>query len=201
MRSKAESSRRSRRRTEPAVEDPQRAVLGAWDTNVRVTSFLFEVLPDDLWEAPVPGVPRKSIRTIAAHLHNSRRAWTRTLGRENGIAVPESVDRLRVRREKLLSVLPHSGAGIRALLELGLEHGGRIPAPPAYVWRNLPLDVAHVLAYFAAHEAHHRGQILLIARQLGRPLARETSGELWEWTRRSREAAAAPAAPRRAGRR
>jgi len=188
---------RPARRSEPTAVDPRQAILSAWDTNVRVTSFLFEVLPDDLGEAPVPGAPGKSIRTIAAPLHNSRRSWTRTLGRENGIAFPKSVDRRRVRRKELLSALPESGAGIRALLELGFEHGGRIPAPPAYVWRNLPLDVAHVLSYFVAHEGHHRGQILLIARQLGRPLPREIAGGLWEWTGRARESAAARPAPKR----
>lgn len=196
------SGRRARRgeaRPELPPDDPGELILAAWGTNVRVTSFLFEVLPDDLWEAPVPGVRGKSIRTIAAHLHNSRRSWTRTLGRENGIAVPESVDRRRVRRKELLSALPQSGAGIRALLELGLAHGGRIPAPPAYVWRNLPLDVAHVLSYFVAHEAHHRGQILLIARQVDRPLPREISGGLWEWTRRARESAAAQPVRKRRG--
>ena len=44
------------------------------------------------------------------------------------------------------------------------------PPSPAYVWRNLPLDVGRVLAYFVAHETHHRGQVVLVARQLGHRL-------------------------------
>jgi hypothetical protein len=42
------------------------------------------------------------------------------------------------------------------LLALALERAAQIPPTPAYVWRNLPLDVGHVLTYFVAHEGHHR---------------------------------------------
>ena len=69
-----------------------------------------------------------------------------------------------------------------ALLELGIEAGGAVPPTPAYTWRNLPLDVGHVLAYFVAHEAHHRGQIVLIARQLGQRLPRAATDGLWQWS-------------------
>jgi uncharacterized damage-inducible protein DinB len=75
----------------------------------------------------------------------------------------------------LLSALGRSGRGIEAL---------SVPPSKAYVWRNLPLDVAHVLTYFVAHEAHHRGQIVMLARQLGHRLPSDVCAGLWQWNRR-----------------
>jgi hypothetical protein len=123
---------------------------------------------------------------IAGHLHNSRCMWIRTLGAPHGIEVPASVDRRRVGRAELVRSLKRSGRAMGDLLAFGLEHGGRIPPTARYVWRNLPLDVGHVLAYFTAHEGHHRGQIVLLARQLGHRLPVAVTNGLWLWTRLSK---------------
>ncbi len=136
----------------------------------------------------MPGAPRRAVRMIAGHIHNARCMWIKMVGKEHGILVPDSVDRRRVSRKELVSALKRSSAGINSLLKLGFDSGGRIPIPSTYVWRNLPLDVGHVLAYFVAHEGHHRGQIVLLARQLGHRLPLSTTSGLWQWTKRSREA-------------
>ena len=163
------------------------SILLAWSTTNRVTVFLVEHLPDELWGAAVPSCPRRTIRTIAAHLHNARCGWIKTLGRPHGIVVPRAVDRYRVTQTQLIGALKGSSDGMTSLLTLGLKRDGRIPPTAAYVWRNLPLDMGHVLAYFVAHEAHHRGQIVLVARQLGHRLPPAVSDGLWAWTRRAAE--------------
>jgi uncharacterized damage-inducible protein DinB len=160
------------------------SLLEAWSTNDRVMVFLVEQLPDALWGAAIPGMPRRTVRMLAGHIHNARCMWIKTLGGPHGIAVPAAVDRHRVSRPQLVRALKGSGRGIAGLLALGLERDGRIPPTRAYVWRNLPLDVGHVLAYFVAHEGHHRGQIVLAARQLGQRLPPRVTNGLWQWARR-----------------
>lgn len=168
--------------------DLRQTLLDAWTTSNQVTVFLIEHLPAELWDAQVPGAPRRTVRMISGHIHNGRCTWIKTLGKEHGIAVPRSVDRRAVTPTHLVSALQRSSAGIASLLAFGCDHDGRIPASSSYVWRNLPLDVGHVLAYFVAHEGHHRGQIVMLARQLGHRLPVEVTGGLWEWSRRAREA-------------
>jgi uncharacterized damage-inducible protein DinB len=167
--------------------DLEEAVLAAWRTNSRVTAYLVERIPAALWDAPIPGAPRRTVRMIGGHLHNCRCSWLKTLGLEHGIAVPALVDRHKVARRELLAALRKSSKGIEALLELGIGAGGQVPPSKAYVWRNLPLDVPHVLTYFVAHEGHHRGQIVMLARQLGHRFEGDVTGGLWDWTKRRRE--------------
>ena len=168
--------------------DLRDSLLASWRTNNRVTTFLVERLPAPLWNAAVPGAPHRTVRMIAAHFHNSRSRWLRTLGPENGIAVPPLVDLRRVTRRQLVSALRASSKGIEALVELGLASGGKVPTTRAYVWRNLPLDVGHFLAYFISHEGHHRGQLVMLARQLGHRMPPAVTNGLWDWTHRAREA-------------
>ncbi len=168
--------------------DLAETLVPVWRTTNQVTAFLVGHLSPELWRSPVPGAPRRTVGMIAGHIHNARCTWIKTLGREHGIPVPEPVDRRRATPRQVLRALGRSSRGIVDLLTLGCAHGGRIPPSRAYAWRNLPLDVGHVLAYFVAHEGHHRGQVVMIARELGHRLPVAVTGGLWQWTRHAREA-------------
>lgn len=156
-------------------------LLSAWRASNQANLLLVRSIPAALWAAPVPGSPRKTVRNIAAHLHNARVRWITTLGAEHGITAPPRVNERSVTRTRLGAALRRSGRGIEAILRLGIGAGGMVPPSRRYVWRNLSLDVAHVLTYFVAHEAHHRGQLVMLARQLGHPLPATLRAGLWKW--------------------
>lgn len=159
----------------------------AWRTNNRVTCLLVENMPAAIWSKKLPGEQRRTVRALCAHLHNIRCRWLKTLGTEHGLKAPELCDAARVTPSALLRQLGRSSTSMEALLTLGLTSSGMIPPSKRYTWRNLPLDVPHVLTYFVAHEAHHRGQLLMVARQLGHRLPAEVANGLWMWTHRVRE--------------
>jgi uncharacterized damage-inducible protein DinB len=160
------------------------ALIAAWRTSHRVTMYLIENLPPELWAKNVPGAPRRTIRMISAHLHNARCMWIKMIGARHGIVVPRTVDGRVVRRSELLRALERSSRGIIDLIRLGVTQGGAVP--PAG-WQNFPTDLVHFLSYFVAHEAHHRGQLVMLARQLGHRLPVEVTAGLWQWKKRSRE--------------
>jgi uncharacterized damage-inducible protein DinB len=159
-------------------------LLAAWRTNNRATVYLVEHLPRSIWSSQVPGVPRLTVGTIAAHIHNSRCRWIKSLGAPHGVPVPRLVDLRRVRPAELVTALSRSSAGMIRLFELGIANGGRVPRA---TWQNFPTDMEHFLSYFVAHEGHHRGQLCLVARQLGQRLPRSVTAGIWHWTKRSQE--------------
>ena len=165
------------------IADSQ-ALIAAWRTNNSVTTYLIENLPSELWSISVPGYSRRTVRTIAAHIHNARCMWIKMIGARHGIAVPRTVDPRRVRASELLRALPRSSDGIIKLLRLGMAHGGVVPQA---AWQNFPTDLVHFQNYFVAHEAHHRGQLCMLARQMGQRLPVSVTGGLWQWKKRARE--------------
>jgi uncharacterized damage-inducible protein DinB len=69
-----------------------------------------------------------------------------------------------------------------ALLQRALDAGGHV--------KDFKPDVAGFLGYVISHEAHHRGQVCMLARMLGRPLPERVGYDLWEWKKRAEEIAA-----------
>lgn len=159
-------------------------VITAWRTNDRATAYLVRHLPEGVWARGVPGIPRLTVGMIAAHIHNSRCRWIKSLGARHGIPVPRLVDLRRVQQTQLLRALSRSSRGMIDLIRLGVAHGGRVPRA---TWQNFPTDLEHFLSYFTAHEGHHRGQLCMVVRQLGQRLPREVANGMWQWTRLARE--------------
>jgi uncharacterized damage-inducible protein DinB len=62
---------------------------------------------------------------------------------------------------------------VEDVLRAALESDGRI--------KGFKPDVASFLAYLLAHDAHHRGQITMLARQMGHPISQSAMFGMWEW--------------------
>lgn len=169
----------------PTDLETGRALIAAWRTNNRVTMYLIENLPPAMWSNAVPGVPRRTVRMIVAHIHNARCMWIKMMGTKHGVPMPRTVDPRRVRPSELLRALSRSSDGIIGLLQIGIAEGGAVPRA---AWQNFPTDLVHFLNYFVAHEAHHRGQLCMLARQMGQRLPSEITGGLWQWSKRAKEA-------------
>jgi uncharacterized damage-inducible protein DinB len=168
----------------PRAAEEGQALISAWRTSHRVTVYLVENLPAELWSLSVPGSPRRTVRHIAAHIHNVRCMWIKMIGARRGVKAPRPVDVNKVRPSELTRALERSSRGIVELIRLGVARGGSVPSA---AWQNFPTDVVHFLSYFVAHEAHHRGQLVMLARQLGCRLPEDVTAGLWQWKKRSRE--------------
>jgi uncharacterized damage-inducible protein DinB len=156
---------------EPYSTQLPSALLKAFDTNHRITQYLIENLPVEAWSRkPSSG---RAISAIVAHMHNVRVMWLKAVKAET---IPEQLDRATVTPAQAIRALEESRASLQTVLGKALAKDGRI--------KGLRPDVAGFVGYLIAHDAHHRGQIAMLARQLGHPLPQKAMFGMWEWGRR-----------------
>lgn len=165
--------------------DYNKLILNAWKTTNRTTIFLIEHIPEELWKLKIPNLNR-TVGMIAAHINNSRNMWIKNITKGEKLRIPLNVDPYSSTRNKVVTALNRSSRVMLKLLKACIDSGGRLPSRP--IWLNYPNDVIHFLTYFAAHEAHHRGQIIMLARQLEYRLPPEVTNGVWQWNTRLKEA-------------
>lgn len=168
---------------------PEESLLDAWRICSRATTLLVESLPDALWPLALSGAPRRTVRNVAVHLHNCRGLWLKSLAVGSDVAPPPSLDAKAATRARTVAALGRSGEAILRLLRAGVENGGELPGvKSAFCYGAMPRNALLFCAYAVSHEAHHRGQLLVMARQLGHRLPAGVVAGLWQWSTRLREA-------------
>ena len=159
------------------------ALLAAFDTNDRVNHYLIENLPAEAWRAEPRNGKGRDIASIVAHMHNVRVMWLKAAGGkpspERDQKIPEQLDRLKVTPAQARKGLTESRAAIHEVLKASLAADGRI--------KGFRPDAAGFVGYLIAHDAHHRGQITMLARQAGHPISQKAMFGMWEWGSRGGE--------------
>lgn len=160
-----------------AADELSNAVLSNWQINNHVTVSLVKVLPAAIWPEKMPGYEQKTVRMLAAHLHNIRCRWLKHFARKWDLEVPAPVDHHNIPRKDLVTALNGSSRVMLTLLKAGLQNNNKLP--------GYSLSAVHFTHYMIAHEAHHRGQLIMAARQLGHAIPVKVTDRLWQWSRQS----------------
>jgi uncharacterized damage-inducible protein DinB len=150
---------------------PVEALLHAWATNNRIDTYLIENLPDEAWRAAPLNGKGRDIASIFAHIHNVRLMWLKAV--DKTAALPPKLDGATCGKPDTAAALCESEQALDAVLRTALSTDGKIP--------GFKPDAASFLAYLFAHDAHHRGQVCMLARQLGHPIPKSAGFGLWEW--------------------
>jgi uncharacterized damage-inducible protein DinB len=155
------------------------ALVESLAVNERINQCLLENLDDEAWRADPPGGKGRTVAAIVAHIHNVRHMWLAVSAKGSGIELPDKVDRNTLTKAQAVKALAKSHAALSALVRQSVEGDGRI--------RDFKPDVVNFVGYVIAHEAHHRGQVAMLARQLGHPLPQKAGFGMWEWGSRWKE--------------
>jgi uncharacterized damage-inducible protein DinB len=146
--------------------------LESYAVNERINQYLLENLDDAAWNADAPGGKGRTIAAIAAHMHNVRHMWLVAAVKDKPL--PDKLDRATVTKKEAMRALAQSAKSCTELLAAALDH-------PEGKVKGFKPDVVGMFAYLISHDAHHRGQIAALARQLGYSLPKQATFGMWEW--------------------
>lgn len=147
------------------------ALLTAFDTNDKINQYLLQNLPAEAWRADPPEGKGRTIAAIAAHMHNVRVMWLKAAAKESKI--PDQLDRAKATPAQAAKALEQSRVALADVLRAAFASDGRV--------KGFKPDVAGFFGYLIAHDAHHRGQICMLARQMSHPLPQKAMFGMWEW--------------------
>lgn len=122
------------------------------------------------------------------HMHNVRTKWVRLTAPH--LKVPAQLNRTHSTPRQVSAGLAESAARCQEMLEEALGGGGRIEKFLRDGWAQPWPAGMEMLCYMISHEAHHRGQVCLLAHQLGFALPKKVGYEIWNWEKLWRECGA-----------
>ena len=147
--------------------------------NEQMNQLVLEHLDPAAWKAKPPG----NVRTIAAiftHMHNVRCKWIRLTAPH--LKVPAQLNRANCTPQQARTALAESASRCAKMLDHALGSSApRIETFRRDGWAKPRPVGLEMLCYMMSHEAHHRGQVCMLAHQLGFPLPNKVMSGIWDW--------------------
>jgi uncharacterized damage-inducible protein DinB len=159
-------------------------LLELYAVNDAMNQLLLAHLDPEAWRAKPPGAKGYRGRTIAAifaHLHNCRLVWLRYSAPH--LKCPAALDPDRCSMKQAAAAHRKSAAQCLRMLTdaLSAEPSRKVTKFSRGGWTRTWPAGSTMFGYMFAHEAHHRGQIIMLAHQLGYRLPVQAAYGIWFW--------------------
>jgi uncharacterized damage-inducible protein DinB len=176
-----------------ALAEIRDTLLETYAANDAMNQLIFELLDPRAWRAQPPGEkPGKknggrTIAAIFAHVHNARLKWLK--GSAPHLKRPPPLDPHRCTVNQAAAAHKKSSAQCLLMLKdaLSTEPNRRVKTFYRDGWMPTWRAGGTMFTYIFAHEAHHRGQVLMLAHQLGYRVL-DRSPHIWQWEKFWKEA-------------
>jgi uncharacterized damage-inducible protein DinB len=162
------------------VSDLSKVLVESYAVNERMNQLILEHLDPAAWRAKLPDNKGRTIAAIFTHVHNIRRKWLRLSAPH--LKLPATLNRTTATQKQTQTALLESAARCSEMLtDALLESPNRIETFHRDGWaKPWPAGPA-MLAYLITHDAHHRGQVSMLAHQLSYPLPPKAAEQIWNW--------------------
>jgi uncharacterized damage-inducible protein DinB len=151
------------------MSDP---LIETWQIHNLIHLYLLRALkPEDL--GVYLASKGRTIGDVMAHTHNVRLMWLKSVAPDLLADVEKIESGSDISLDWLADAFEASGSAIEKLITGALAAGGRV--------KGFKPHVTAFVGYLISHESHHRGQVTLALRNVGRPLDKKITYGLWEW--------------------
>jgi uncharacterized damage-inducible protein DinB len=162
------------------------SLLSIYGINDRMNQLILKNINPRAWRASLPGKGSRNGRSIAAifaHIHNSRLVWLRESAPHLKSPVP--LDPARCTMKQVALAHQKSAAQCLKMLQDALSDSParRVKKFSRGSWVPVWPAGGSMFAYMFSHEAHHRGQIMMLAHQLGYRVPLQVMGGTWNWNK------------------
>jgi uncharacterized damage-inducible protein DinB len=171
------------RERNPSAEVCQ-VLLETFAANDAMNQLLLDHLDPRAWRAsPAPGINTegRTLAAIFAHMHNNRLSWLKNSAPH--LKCPPPLDPARCTIKQVGAAHRQSATRCLAMLRDALLNRAsrHVTKFSRGSWATTWPAGATMFAYMFAHDAHHRGQAIMLARQLGCPLPDQAAYGIWHW--------------------
>ncbi len=147
-------------------------MLETFAIDERANQLLLGNITDAAWHAATPTGKGRTVADIAAHIHQVRLMWLAAADKSAKAWAKLQPD--KATRKEVQAALKESAAAISGLLQKALDD-------PAGTVPNFKPNVVAFVGYLISHDSHQRGQIGMLARQVGHAVETKAAYGLWEW--------------------
>ena len=166
---------------QPSTQAPAQirdVLLESYAANEAMNQLIVKNLDPNAWRAKPAGRNARTIAAIFAHVHNIRRKWLRLSAPH--LKLPAQLDRTRCTQRQARAALAESAERCSEMLAEALAGpDSRVKQFRRDGWARPWPGGAAMFAYMVSHEAHHRGQVCMLAHELGFPI--KAGYKIWVW--------------------
>ncbi|MHA1944166.1 MAG: DinB family protein [Candidatus Thorarchaeota archaeon] len=155
---------------------PVKEILEALRTNNRINLFLIDKISAPGMKCTLSKRGGRDVALQFAHMHNNRVWHLQKRAKDLSVGLKVFPSKVTPSKAELKKALTASQRALETFFtDLVTGKAKR---------RGFRKGVATSLAYFVAHESHHRGSILLTLKESGHALKQAAAYAIWDWDRR-----------------
>lgn len=149
-------------------------LLQAWQTSQQKNQLLFDAITDSGMEKTMSTRGGRTIGEQWLHLHKIRASWLDICGKKLEKKLKPLDKTAKYNRKQTKALLTESAAVVESLIHWSWDHNnGKVSG-----FKN---GLISFISYLIAHEAHHRGNVLLTLKLSGEKVEDKVKFGLWEW--------------------